>query len=230
MTMGDFCWERGEGTTMARTDGGTPPRQGARRFAFDPRLAIGLAVVAASVAGVVAVVAAADETESVYATRDSLAPGDRVRPGDLEEVRVRLDVVTDEYLAPGEIPAAGVVLTRPVGAGELLAASAVGRSDGVRSSPLVLAVAGELATSVRAGALVDIWAASEVENGDFGPPVVIVADARVVRLVESEGIMASGGATAVEVLVPKSKVARVLEAVADSDSMSIVPASIPLRG
>jgi hypothetical protein len=42
--------------------------------------------------------------------------------------------------------------------------------------------------------------------------------------------MASGGARAVEVLVPKSKVARVLEAVADSDAISIVPASIPLRG
>jgi hypothetical protein len=215
---------------MARTDGSTQPRKRTRRFAFDPRLAIGLALVVASVSGVLAIVAAADETIAVYVAHDSLAPGDRVRPADLDEVQVRLDAAADEYLVPGEIPAAGVVATRAVGAGELLAASAVGRADGLRLSPLVLSVAGELAASVGPGALVDIWAASEVENGEFGPPTVIVPDARVVRLVESEGIIAGGGATAVEVLVPKSKVARVLEAVADSDVISIVPASIPLRG
>jgi hypothetical protein len=215
---------------MARTDGSAQPRKRIKRLAFDPRLAIGLALVVVSVVGVLAIVAAADETTAVYVAHDALAPGDRVRPADLDEAHVRLDAAADEYLTPGEIPAAGVVVTRAVGSGELLAASAVGRADGLRLAPLVLSVAGELAASVGPGALVDIWAASEVVNGEFGPPTVIVPDARVVRLVESEGIMAGGSATGVEVLVPKSKVARVLEAIADSDAISIVPASIPLRG
>jgi len=102
-------------------------------FAFDPRLAIGLLLVACSVAGVVAIVTAADTSVQVYAARDPLAPGDRITSSNLEARSVRLDVATALYLAPGDIPAAGFVVTRAVAEGELVPASAVGNVDGLRS-------------------------------------------------------------------------------------------------
>jgi hypothetical protein len=202
----------------------------ARSVALDPRLLIGLALVVGSVAGVLAIVSAADETVQVYAAGQSLAPGDRIDVRDLEPVDVRLDDAGTLYLVPGDVPSAGVVVSRAIDEGELVPASAVGSADGLRLTSVVLDVGGTLAASVTAGSTVDVWAAREAESGAFGPPVVIVSGATVVRLVESESIVAGGQTTGVEILVPKSKVARVLEAMANEDVLSIVPATLPARG
>lgn len=201
-----------------------------RAIASDPRLLIGVTLVVASVAGVWAVVAAADETVQVYAASGPLAPGDRVNASDLKAANVRLEAATDLYLATGSIPADGLVITHPVGAGELVPVSATGSIDGLRLTSLVLSVDGQLAAAVGPGSLVDVWASRETEAGSFGAPVTIVAGATVVRLVASESIVGTGETTAVEVLVPRSKVARVLEAVANDDAISIVPASLPGAG
>lgn len=205
------------------------PGTGRRPLAFDPRLVIGLALVAASVAGVVAVVSAMDETTEVLSAAEPLSPGDRIGSHELVVVDVRLATAAGHYLVPGDVPEEGLVVSRAVGEGELVPLDAVGSSDGLRLASLVLEVAGTLAASVQPGSLVDVWAARELEGGRFGPPAVIASGATVVRLVESDSIVSGGEATAVEVLVPTSRVARVLEAAANSDAVSIVPAAIPVR-
>ncbi len=206
-------------------------RTGKRRpFAFDPRLAIGLLLVVASVAGVVAIVSAADTSVQVYSARNPLAPGDRIMPDDLEARSVRLDAADTLYLEPGEVPDTGFVVTKSVAQGELVPASAVGSVDGLRLTSVVLTMGSQLAASVQPGSVVDVWAAEEVDSGHFGPPAVIVSGAIVVRLIESDSIVASDQTTAIEVLVPKSKIARVLEALANDDAISIVPATIPAKG
>ena len=199
------------------------------RAALDPRLLIGLLLVAGSVVGVVGVVSTADETVEVLAAREALSPGDRVDADDLDTRNVRLDAAADLYLAPADLPSTGLVVTRAVAGGELLPASATGSVAGLRVTSVVIDVEGSLAASVRPTSLVDVWASSEVESGQYGPPVVIVSGATVVRLVESDSMVAGGDTTAIEVLVPKARVARVLSAVANSDALSIVPATIPGR-
>jgi hypothetical protein len=199
------------------------------RAALDPRLLIGLLLVAGSVAGVVGVVSAADETVEVLAAREALSPGDRVDVDDLDTRNVRLDAAAELYIAPSDLPSTGLVVTRAVAGGELLPASATGSVAGLRVTSVVIDVEGSLAASVRPTSLVDVWASSEVESGQYGPPVVIVSGATVVRLVESDSMVAGGDTTAIEVLVPKARVARVLSAVANSDALSIVPATIPGR-
>ena len=208
----------------------TSARPWKRSFAFDPRLAIGLALVVASVAGVWAIVTAADTSVQVYAAREPLSPGDRIQSADLEMRSVRLDGAGALYLAPGDVPAAGYVVTRSIARGELVPTSAVGEVDGLRLTSLVLTMGGQLAASVQPGSPVDVWASHEGENGAFGPPVVIVAGANVVRLIESDSFVASDRTTGIEVLVPKSHVARLLEAVANDDAIAVVPATVPVRG
>jgi len=56
---------------------------------------------------------------------------------------------------------------------------------------------------------------------------VIVSGATVVRLVESDSIIAADQAAGIEVLVPKSKTARLLQALANADAISVVPATMP---
>jgi hypothetical protein len=200
-----------------------------RRFSLDPRLLIGLGLVVASVAGVVALVSAADETTEVLAAREPLAPGQKAGADELVVVDVRLGAAAGHYLVPSDVPEEGIIVSRPVGQGEIVPLDAVGSVEGARAVSLVLDVGGTLAASVQPGAVVDVWAARELEGGGFGPPSVIASGATVVRLVASDSIVSGGETTAVEVLVPKSRVARVLEAAANSDAVSIVPAAIPVR-
>ncbi len=166
-------------------------RSPARAFLLDPRLLIGVLLVAGSVAGVLAIVSAADDSITVLAAPAALAPGDRVGESDLEVRSVRLDSSADRYLAPGDVPAEGIVVTRAIGAGELVPVDAVGEVDGVRLAPLVLSVEGALAASVEPGASVDVWAAQAVDGG-FGEPGVVVTGALVVRLVETRTIVTGG--------------------------------------
>jgi len=207
----------------------TTSRPGRRLPPFDPRLAIGLALVVTSVAGVVALVAAADETTEVLVAGEPLVPGELIDLDDLVVVDVRLDEAGRSYLVPDKLPDEGLVVSRPVGEGELVPLAAVGRADSLRLASLVLDVQGPLAASVQPGAVVNVWAAPALEGGTFGAPAVIASGATVVRLVTSDSIVAADRTTAVEVLVPASRIARVLEASANSAALSIVPTAIPVR-
>ena len=186
---------------------------------------IGVLLVAGSIAGVVGIVAVADETTEVYAATTVLVPGDRVDASTLVLRSVRLDDALGLYLAQGDVPSEGLIVSRVVREGELVPTSAVGSVDGERMASVVLS-SGTLAASVVPGAVVDVWAASETEGGGFGPPSVLAAQAIVVRLVESDSIVGGGETTAVELLVPRAKLARVLESIANRNSLSIVPSGL----
>lgn len=196
------------------------------RLRLDVRFVIGAALVIGSVAGVWVVVAAAERTEQVYAAATPLAVGDRLTADELVLAPVRLGGAARHYLTPEDLPGGGLVVTRAVDAGELVPESAVGSEDGLRLASVVVPLGGELARGVEPGALVDVWAAPEAEGGGFGPPAVIVPGAEVVRTVESSGLLASGSG-AVEVLVPKDRVARLLQALANADALSLVPVTSP---
>jgi flagella basal body P-ring formation protein FlgA len=201
-----------------------------RRFAVDVRLVLGLALVAASVAAVTVLVGVADSRVAVYAAADALAPGDRVDADDLVERSVALDGSEDLYLLVASTPADGFVVTQPVAAGQLVPLSAAGSLDGARATSLVLQLTGPVSTVVETGTLVDVWGVAALEQGEFGTPVVLASQATVVRVLEDETLIAGsgGGASTVEVLVPRTRVARLLQAIANGDALAAVPSGLPL--
>lgn len=204
-----------------------PTQRKKRAFWIDPRFVIGVVLVIASIAGVLMVVASADSSATVYAARGALSVGDRVTASDLVEQSVRLGAVSDKYVGADSIPAEGLVVTRSVAAGELVPVAAMGNSAGERLAPIVISVNSGLPKAVAAGATVDIWASREGDAGVFGPPTVLVPNATVVRVVEADGIIAGAQAVSVEVLIPRARTARILEAIANADALSLVPANLP---
>ncbi|PJJ71268.1 hypothetical protein CLV46_0810 [Diaminobutyricimonas aerilata] len=207
---------------------GEPARAPRRRLSVDPRLLIGLALVAVSVAGVVALLGAADTSVPVYAAREALAPGDEIDAGDLVAVEARIDDAESHYLLASALPSSGAVVTRAVGAGELVPLSAVGRADSGRLAAVVLPLGGALAEGVREGRAVDVWVARESEDGRVEAPSVLVSGATVARIVETDGLVVDDEAVQVEVLVPTGRLARVIEAVAAGDVLSLVPVGLEL--
>lgn len=196
----------------------------------DPRLLIGVVLVAGSVAGVLSLVGAVSRTEPVYAASGPILPGERITEAGLTIVQLRLDPDAALYLTPGELPSEGLVATRPVLAGELVPVSAVGSLGGLRLASVVVAVTGGLPAAIAPGTPVDVWSTVELAQREWGPPSVLVGGATVVRVVESGGLVATRSALEVELLVPRSSVARVLAAVAAGDAISLVPVGIPTGG
>lgn len=208
-----------------------PPRR--RRFSLDVRLIIGIGLVVASVAGVVSIVGASDHRITVYAAAQTFAPGDRVGSEQLVPRQVTLDDADDLYLR--EAPQTAVIATQVIRRGELVPVAALSTTEGTRVTSLVLALSGEVSESVVAGSLVDVWASAAVTgdgavgaSGGYGPPTVLTADAVVIRVIEPDGIVSAADGQSVEVQVPRSRIARMLQAIANGDALAVVPAGIPL--
>ncbi|HEU0206689.1 MAG TPA: hypothetical protein VFQ74_08365 [Pseudolysinimonas sp.] len=221
----------------------------------DLRLVLGVLLVVGSVAGVYGIVAAADRRVTVYAAASALTPGERIDAGDLVPRSVALDGSDRLYLAAGDIPSGGLVVTQPIAKGELLPTSSVGSASGVRSTSLVLQLAVRVSGAVVPGAAIDIWAAADpdavgattsTDPSDAGTPgsaaaapssppadptgpTVIVSGATVVKVLDdSRGFSVASAGSSVEVLVPRTRVARLLQAIAHKAALAVVPAGIPI--
>ena len=181
--------------TVARSAPSAPPATRARQPGWrDPRMWVGIAIVALSVVAGARVVGAADETVPVWSLRADLAAGQPVAADDLVATRVR-------FADPGELgrylPAdrplpAGATLARAVGEGELLPRDALGEAgrSGVSTLPLVLpalAVPPDLVP----GSRVDVWAVTEQPSGGFRAATVL-EDVEVVAVPAAADGFAAG--------------------------------------
>jgi len=219
------------------TDSASAPAPRRRPFA-DPRLLIGLLLVAASIAATVGIVAAVDTRVQVYAATGPLEPGQRIAASDLVARAVALDGSDSLYLGVGDLSRGGLVVTRAVAQGELVPASSVGRTSDVDATSIVLRLATRVSAAVRPGASIDVWSAtpstgSAQVDGDeeaADPPTVLVAGATVVRVIDDDQTLsADREGSAVEVRLPRSRVARVLAAIAAGSDLSVVPEGLGLR-
>lgn len=195
--------------------------RGAARL--DPRLLIGLVLVAGSTIGVWGIVEALDDTREVLVAPETLTPGSRVDAAALRVEAVRLGGLVEGYLAPEDVPDEGLVVTRTVQAGELVPAASVADRESAELAVVVVSSVRPLPAQVAPGALVDVWTAAEVERGVHEPPTVLVGGAEVAAVTVPEGMMASGGPT-VELLIPREKTAAFLEALSAGDAIDLVPA------
>lgn len=153
---------RDPGSTVAPTVApAVPPavRTTARGWR-DPRMWIGLAIVAVSVVAGARVLAAADDTVEVWVVASDMGAGDVVTAADLVAERVRFadDSGLDAYVTADEELPADLRLRRGVAAGELLPRSALGPAEGAETVQVPIAVDVEqVPPSVGPGSVVDVY-------------------------------------------------------------------------
>ncbi|WP_022888362.1 hypothetical protein [Agromyces italicus] len=188
---------------------------------LDPRLLIGLVLVAGSTFGVWALVSGLDDTVEVYVARETLVPGTPLELGDLDTASVRLGTSEQHYLLVEGAPDSSLVVARTVPSGELVPVAAVDDADRTGLSTVVVPSRGPLPSGLEAGSRVDVWSAKATERSGFEAPKVLVGGAEIAALVEEGGMMASEGAS-VELLIPREKVAALLEALAAGDAIDLV--------
>jgi hypothetical protein len=220
------------------TDSASVAAPAPRRRPFaDPRLLIGLLLVVASVAATVGIVLATDRRTEVYVAAGPLEPGQRIAASDLVRRGVALDGADSLYLGVGDVPRGGLVVTRAVAQGELVPAASVGRSSDVDATSLVLRLATRVSAAVKPGASIDVWSAppaaatnASTDAAAAAPPSVLVSGATVARVLDDDqSLTVDHQGSAVEVQLPRSRVARVLAAIAAGDELAVVPAGLGLR-
>lgn len=149
----------------------------------DPRLWIGVAIVAVSVVAGARLLDAADDSVTVWAVASDLGPGDTVSGDDLTARRVRFVDAGDldrYFLADEELPA-DLRLERGVGEGELLPRSAVGTSGESDAMELPVAVdTTRVPPGVQSGWVVDVYLTGSLTTGQTGGSVVGRASGRPV--------------------------------------------------
>ena len=213
---------------MTFEDFSEPARRVRRPSWRDPRLAVGILLVAASVALGSWIVSGSAQGVAVYAAREVLTPGEPVGEADLVVVEVRAPGAAERYLAAAAPLPADAVVTRLVGEGELVPVSAVGSEADVAVQPISVPVAGVLGSSVEPGVLVDLWlvpsGARLPGSADTSEAPELVAGGLLVAAVNTGDSVLSGvGGSTVEVLVPRDRVAQVLAALAADGTVTLVP-------
>lgn len=214
---------------MTGGDVPTPRARRARRPGWrDPRVGLGVLLVAGSVALGVWVVGGATRGDAYYVAAESLTPGDAL-DGALRVVDVRLGDASTAYVPAADALPEEAVATRVVAAGELLPAAAVGSADDVGLRPVGVPVTGPLPSAVATGATVDLWLTRppvEAIGGGGSPaqPERVAAGLIVADVVEDGAVLGAAASTSVEVLVPDADLPGVLAALASEGDVTLVPA------
>jgi hypothetical protein len=140
----------------------------------DPRLWVGLAIVAASVVTGALLLGSSDDTVPVWAAADSLGAGHVLTSGDLAVRRVRFDDpdAASLYLRADQQVPPDLTLGHDVGAGELVprAALAPGDQQELRQVPISVSP-GQVPAAVRVGDAVDVYVRPAAQAGCAGSPV-----------------------------------------------------------
>lgn len=196
-------------------------RPAPRAFWADARFLLGIALIIASVAGVWLVVASARQTAPVFAAARTIVPGQTVTADDLRVVDVALGSTAETYASPVSLEP-GVIATRTILAGELVPQAAVGDADAATTTSVVIRPSGDVAASVVAGSVVEVWASPAEDGGGYGDPRILVPSATVVTVDREDGVV-SAQDVSLEVVIPRADVAATLAALADESQLSVVP-------
>lgn len=188
----------------------------------DPRLLIGLLLVLASTAGVIALLESQDTTTEVYSARQDIAVGSALTAEDLVAVPVRLGDSTGAYLlVAGGLPE-GAVATRLITQGELVPSAAVGRADELDRKPVGLSVEDPLPTGTAAGDRVDVWVSLRTDTNTYEEPRLLLEAAEVAELTVGESALGSSTSTLVQVLVNDAAMPELLNALSNDARIAVV--------
>ena len=164
----------------------------------DPRLVVGIALVALCALLGATLWGSGDTTAGVWAARTALPDGQGLSAEDLvrREVGFADQADADHYLSADVSPPEGRILSRAVGAGELLARTALEAGEAEASLEVPLPVPTDsLPSTVTAGSIVDVWVTPDpgltARSGE-SESFLVLDDVRVVELSRASGGLGTG--------------------------------------
>jgi len=189
----------------------------------DPKLLVGVLMIAAAVALGSWAVSAAEASTPVYVARGALTPGEQLDADQVGVAQVRLGTAeAGRYLPATEPLPDGTVAVRSVGAGELVPRAAVAPAADLELRPVAVPVTDPPSAGVAEGALVDVWVTPESLDGQAPEPRLLAESLTVAEVARPTGGFSVGAETVVHVLVPTGSLSDVLGALAARPAVQVV--------
>lgn len=188
----------------------------------DPRLLIGLMLVLASTAGVIALLESQDSTTEVYAAREDIPVGSALSLEDVVAVPVNLGDSASAYRPVDEGFPDDAVATRLIPQGELIPASAIGSADDLDRKPVGLTVEDPLPSGTAAGDRVDVWVSLRADTNTYEEPRLLLEAAEIAEMTVGESALGGSASTLVQVLVEDAAMPQLLDALSNEARIAVV--------
>lgn len=190
----------------------------------DPRLLVGLLLVLASVAGVVALVGSAQRTQGYWAAARDIAPGTPVDAGAFTRVEANLSGAERLYLSADDPAPAGRLVSSAVRAGELVPVGALADADPQGRRPVGVELAEPLPEGVGVGDRVDVWVAAPREGGrGHEDPKRLAQGIEIAELAHDEAGFGGGATTRLQLMVGDDVLPGLLDAKVSDSRITVVP-------
>lgn len=182
----------------------------------DPRLAVGVLLVALSAAGG-GILLSGPQTTSVYQARSTLLPGGKIDTSEL--VLVDIDpALANSYVGPEDIDGKNIIATT-VHKGELLSKASL-RSTDVSGTRIVIPLGAGVPSQAEIGDTLSLWRVDKSNMSGSEEGISLLSEkAILVSLSNEDGMLGTGQSA--ELLVPKAQADEIL-AVLGTDSLFVI--------
>lgn len=191
----------------------------------DPRLVIGILLVALSVWIGTWAVGNAKQLDIAYVAANPLVPGQPIKASDLRPVELNLAGQSSHYLRKGIEAGETVIAVRAIGAGEVIPVDALTSQDSVNSRIVALPIAEDLSKTISVGSQVDLWHIPKANSGEETAPREVAKGLYVSEIPDSGGAFSVSSGRIVHVVVPVAGVPDVLAALKEDGTLTLL--SIP---
>ena len=176
-------------------------------------------LVVGSMVGAWVLIEQSKTTEVFLVTKQNLASGTSLTAADLDQIPLSMFEISGSYLQPDAL-VEGLVLTRPLAAGEAVPVSALTTAELTNWSNVVLTPALELSSQIEVGTKVSIWSSPHLDFQTFGEPDLLATDIEVVKIIEPQGNFADTSKS-VELRVPRNSLQYLIGAITNNDALAL---------
>ncbi|MEP6628843.1 MAG: hypothetical protein ABJA89_00165 [Lapillicoccus sp.] len=196
------------------------------------RLLVGVVLILLGTVLGAKVVASADDTVPMYAASATIRPGDHLTADNLRRVDVQLGAESSRYLSARTVVADDSYALRDIPEGELVPLGAVGGRGAVSVQAVTVEVDANSARGLPANATVDVWVSPrdlQSTQERYLDATLALQRVSVTPVTQDSGRFGASSSTmAVQLRVPREKVAEVIGAVDKQARFTLVP--VPGQG
>lgn len=191
----------------------------------DPRLVIGVIILLVSIIACTQLIASAGAGIPVYRATRPIAQGEALGAHNTVVIDARPE--STAYLPGGELPAEAQAAIN-IGAGELIARSAVTTDAQKDRRNIVIAVSDGLPDTVTPGTTLELWfvPSSQIGAKESPKPSLVTGEATLVKVLGESGILAGQGSLRIEVRLNSSDISGILESAHGNGTLSAVPVGL----
>ncbi|TLK51223.1 MULTISPECIES: hypothetical protein [Glutamicibacter] len=189
----------------------------------EPRLLLGLLLVAAAVTGTVVLVNSMDERTAVYVAKQDITLGEPLGEENLEVAHVQLGDSMQHYVPAEAQHLQDARANTFIGSGQLIAQDFVTRSELGSRRPINIDLPVDLSPAITPGSRVDVWIAQrEPGTASYGTPELLANLVEVSARTERAAGLVGQSAVNLELLVEPAYLEPLLQALANESRIIVV--------